>query len=125
MLSGNTRISSRRTTPSIMTTWSTFPVRLFEKLPSVLREVQGEITHLIVDEYQDINPVQYTLLRLLSRNAELCVVGDPNQSIYGFRGGSPGFIRRFSIDFPGAVTFPPFQELPLSPVPSSGLHPRF
>ena len=82
------------------------PVRLFGKLPSLLKEWQEGITHLIVDEYQDINPMQYTLLRILAEKAELCVVGDPNQSIYSFRGGSPEFIRRFAEDYPESVTFP-------------------
>ena len=81
------------------------PVRLFEKVPKFLTEYAQRIRYLIVDEYQDINPIQYTLLRLISTEAVVCAVGDPNQSIYGFRGGSPEFIRRFPNDFSGTRIF--------------------
>ncbi len=81
------------------------PVRLFEKRPAILESVGRSIRHLIIDEYQDINPIQYALIRTLSKTAELCAVGDPNQSIYGFRGSSPGFIRRFQEDFPQGRVF--------------------
>ncbi|UZE93093.1 MAG: ATP-dependent helicase [Candidatus Nealsonbacteria bacterium] len=57
---------------------------------------------LLVDEYQDINKAQFELIQLLSKNQEegLFVVGDDEQSIYSFRGGSTEFIRNFEKDFP-------------------------
>lgn len=81
------------------------PVRLFEKRPQIAEELRRGIRHLIVDEFQDINPTQYALIDALSVGADLCAVGDPNQSIYGFRGASPRFIERFTDDFPGARVF--------------------
>lgn len=59
--------------------------------------------HLLVDEYQDINKPQLQMIRLLSGPdaSGLFVVGDDDQSIYRFRGGSPGFIRNFEKDFGG------------------------
>ncbi|MBN2049788.1 MAG: UvrD-helicase domain-containing protein [Spirochaetales bacterium] len=81
------------------------PVRLFEGVPGKAEAFQERIHHLIVDEYQDINPMQHALLRLLAKNASICAVGDRNQSIYSFRGGSPESIDRFTLDFPGARVF--------------------
>ncbi len=58
-----------------------------------------------VDEYQDVDELQYRLLRLLTTpDANLCVIGDPDQAIYGFRGADVGFFLRFTEDFPGAAT---------------------
>ncbi len=58
-----------------------------------------------VDEYQDIDPVQYELLRLISGDgAGLTAIGDPDQAIYGFRGADVGIFGRFAADFPGAGT---------------------
>jgi DNA helicase-2/ATP-dependent DNA helicase PcrA len=60
--------------------------------------------HIIVDEYQDINPAQYRLLRLLARsNAGVCAVGDPDQAIYAFRGADLENFLNFEKDFPGAA----------------------
>ncbi len=59
---------------------------------------------ILVDEYQDVNEVQYRLLRLLAPgNANLCVVGDPRQAIYGFRGSDRGYFLRFEKDYPEAT----------------------
>ena len=58
-------------------------------------------THLLVDEFQDINDTQYALLRAWSRDAEsLFVIGDPDQSIYGFRGANGRCFERLAEDFP-------------------------
>ena len=56
-----------------------------------------------VDEYQDVDPAQYALLRLLvPPDGDLCVIGDPDQAIYSFRGADVGFFLRFAADFPAA-----------------------
>jgi DNA helicase II / ATP-dependent DNA helicase PcrA len=60
--------------------------------------------HIIVDEYQDINPAQYRLLRLLLNSSHnLCAVGDPDQAIYAFRGADIGNFLNFEQDFPRAA----------------------
>jgi superfamily I DNA/RNA helicase len=59
---------------------------------------------LFVDEYQDINFAQYALMRILAP-AELCVIGDPNQAIYGFRGSDRRFMDRFLVDYPDAAVY--------------------
>ncbi|MBF0295334.1 MAG: UvrD-helicase domain-containing protein [Magnetococcales bacterium] len=71
-----------------------------------LREVwRGRWRWLFVDEFQDIDAGQYALLRhLASRDGELCVIGDPDQSIYGFRGGDPRFFQELARDFAGLRT---------------------
>lgn len=69
--------------------------------PDLWSLFNGTYTHYVVDEFQDVNPVQYALLQgLVSTNAECMVVGDPDQSIYGFRGSDPDFIvKHFERDF--------------------------
>ena len=60
--------------------------------------------HLFVDEFQDVNPVQFQLLRgWLGDRADLCVVGDPNQAIYSWNGADPRLINSFDRLFPGAA----------------------
>ncbi len=60
--------------------------------------------HIIVDEYQDINPLQYRLLMLLAgKGPNLCVVGDADQAIYSFRGADLGNFLRFEKDFPDST----------------------
>ena len=72
----------------------------------LLQDYQGQASHLLVDEYQDINRDQFTLIRLLSSKSPegLYVVGDDDQSIYRFRGGSPAFIKGFKEDFSERAT---------------------
>lgn len=61
----------------------------------------GCFTHLLVDEFQDINPLQYRLIQLWKReNGSLFCIGDPNQSIYGFRGASAECFSRLASDYP-------------------------
>ena len=58
-------------------------------------------TYLMVDEFQDINPVQYELIRLWNQNGrELFVIGDPDQSIYGFRGSDAACFDQLKAEFP-------------------------
>lgn len=64
---------------------------------------QKQFRAILVDEFQDVNAEQYEVLRLLTDGRGLFVVGDDDQSIYGFRGSSPSIMQRFMTDFPGAV----------------------
>lgn len=60
--------------------------------------------HLFVDEYQDLNPLQFRLLRgWLGPGVDLCAVGDPHQAIYGWNGADPGLLAAFSEHWPGAT----------------------
>lgn len=80
------------------------PVHLFESRPDVLAEVQARFRWIAVDEYQDINYAQYRLLRLLTgAGANLCVIGDPDQAIYGFRGADYRYFLQFEKDYPQAL----------------------
>ncbi|MCP4167224.1 MAG: UvrD-helicase domain-containing protein [Chloroflexi bacterium] len=83
---------------------ATLPVQLLEAHTDILLEVQDRFRWLSVDEYQDINDAQYRLLRLLtSGGANLSVIGDPDQAIYGFRGADYRHFLQFEADFPEAV----------------------
>lgn len=79
------------------------------KLLSSRREPTGrarktEFAHVFVDEYQDINTLQHTLLKEFVRlGAILTAIGDPHQAIYSFRGADVSFFERFTDDFPGAA----------------------
>ncbi len=76
-------------------------VKLFEKQPEVLENYQNQFQHILVDEYQDTNYVQYKIVELLSRkHKNIFVVGDDNQSIYGWRGADIKNILNFEKDFP-------------------------
>ena len=80
------------------------PVRLFQENPEALNHYQDHYPYILVDEYQDTNPVQYKLTRLLgSRDENLFVVGDMNQSIYSFRQADYRNILNFEKDFKNAV----------------------
>ncbi len=80
-------------------------VRLFREFPEVRREEAGRFDHILIDEYQDTNQTQYELVRALaSEHRNLCVVGDDDQSIYGWRGAQVEHILNFKHDWPGAQT---------------------
>jgi DNA helicase II / ATP-dependent DNA helicase PcrA len=77
-------------------------VRLFEQCPEVLERYRDRFCWILVDEYQDTNPIQYRLVRLLAgERRNLCVVGDDDQSIYRWRGADIRNILDFEKDFPG------------------------
>jgi DNA helicase-2/ATP-dependent DNA helicase PcrA len=79
------------------------PVRLFREHPDVLEHYQNRWSHLLIDEYQDTNEAQYTLVKyLVAVHGNLCVVGDPDQSIYSWRGANVRNILEFESDYPGA-----------------------
>src|SRR5579859_6917742 len=65
--------------------------------------LQSRFTHLLVDEFQDTNVLQYELLQLLRGNDNVFLIGDPLQSIYGFRGASGSIFDTFRQDFPQAT----------------------
>jgi DNA helicase-2/ATP-dependent DNA helicase PcrA len=78
-------------------------VELFREQPKVLERYQNRFEHILVDEYQDTNHAQYVLVNLLaSRNKNICVVGDEDQSIYGWRGADINNILDFEKDYPDA-----------------------
>ncbi|MCZ8209245.1 MAG: UvrD-helicase domain-containing protein, partial [Aquidulcibacter sp.] len=77
-------------------------ISLFLKEPDLLAEYHDRFKYILVDEYQDTNVAQYLWLRLLARKRKnICVVGDDDQSIYGWRGAEVDNILRFEHDFPG------------------------
>jgi DNA helicase-2/ATP-dependent DNA helicase PcrA len=88
-------------------------VELLQVFPDVAEHYRRRFRHVLVDEYQDTNHAQYTLIRELvgtgrtesgAEPAELCVVGDADQSIYAFRGATIRNIEEFERDFPTART---------------------
>lgn len=80
-------------------------IDLFTQNPEILKDYQSRFKYILVDEYQDTNIAQYLWLRLLaSSHKNLCVVGDDDQSIYGWRGAEVENILRFEQDFPGCKT---------------------
>jgi DNA helicase-2/ATP-dependent DNA helicase PcrA len=81
----------------------TLPVGLLSVSPRLVAEYQDRYRWIFVDEYQDVDPVQYELLRLLCPPAgNLTAIGDPDQAIYSFRGADVGFFLRFTTDFTDA-----------------------
>jgi DNA helicase II / ATP-dependent DNA helicase PcrA len=86
-------------------------VHLLDAFPDVAEHYRRRFRHVLVDEYQDTNIAQYRLIRQLvgvedeaTEPAELCVVGDADQSIYAFRGATIRNILQFEQDYPQAIT---------------------
>ncbi|MCX6235400.1 MAG: UvrD-helicase domain-containing protein [Bacteroidetes bacterium] len=75
--------------------------------PAILSGYRERFRYLFIDEYQDINHSQYQLVRLLmnAEQSNLCVIGDPNQAIYGFRGADVRFIKNFVQDYPATKVY--------------------
>ncbi len=81
-------------------------VRLFEQRPDILDKYQERFRYIMVDEYQDTNGSQYELVRLLAKKyRNICVVGDDDQSIYGWRGADIRNILNFKEDYKDAVVY--------------------
>jgi DNA helicase-2/ATP-dependent DNA helicase PcrA len=82
-------------------------VQVLESFPEARERWQSAFRYVLVDEYQDTNHAQYVLLQLLAKkHMNVCAVGDPDQSIYAFRGADIRNILDFERDFPGTRTIP-------------------
>jgi ATP-dependent DNA helicase UvrD/PcrA len=80
------------------------PVRMLQQHPEKLEQYRRRFRYILVDEYQDTNRAQYQLIKLLGgEHGNVCVVGDDDQSIYGWRGADIRNILDFQKDFPGAT----------------------
>ena len=78
----------------------TYTVKLFENYPDVAAFYRDKFKYISVDEYQDIDENQYKLIRfLVPEYGNICAIGDPNQAIYGFRGGNSKFFNNFKEDY--------------------------
>jgi len=78
--------------------WMT--VEMLQRFPEVRQRYQERLRYILIDEYQDVNAVQYELVKLLSqRHRNICAVGDDDQSIYAFRGADVSILLRFEKDF--------------------------
>ena len=76
---------------------------LFMKRPDILKKWQEKFQYILVDEFQDVNQAQYDVVRMLAAPQDnLFVVGDDDQSVYGFRGAKPGIMKEFMKDYPTA-----------------------
>ena len=83
------------------------PVKLFKNNPEVLEKYQDRFKYILIDEYQDTNEVQYSLTKLLAKKHQnIFIVGDPDQSIYMFRGANYKNILNFEKDYKNAVIIP-------------------
>ena len=81
----------------------TLPVKIFQEFPEILNKYQDRYQYILVDEYQDTNHAQYTLIHLLSqKNKNIFAIGDPDQAIYGWRHADFRNILNFEKDYPDA-----------------------
>ena len=81
--------------------------QLFLQRQDVLEEYRSQFGYVLVDEYQDINPIQYEILKMIIQpHQNLFAVGDDDQSIYGFRGSNPSIMLQFKKDFPNGLIIP-------------------
>jgi DNA helicase-2/ATP-dependent DNA helicase PcrA len=88
----------------------TLPIRLLREDENIAAVVRAELRHVVVDEFQDVNPAQIELLKLLipprehRAGPDLCIVGDDDQAIYAFRGSHPDAFRTFAETWTNAET---------------------
>ena len=74
---------------------------LLKDNPKILKHYQEQFAFILIDEFQDINPIQYEIMKMLAApHNNIFIVGDDDQSIYGFRGASPLIMKQFAKDFP-------------------------
>ncbi|MFJ5714905.1 UvrD-helicase domain-containing protein [Neobacillus sp. NPDC093127] len=77
--------------------------QLLNSSPALLAQYQDRFQYFLIDEFQDVNKVQYELIKLLSgKHKNVCAVGDDDQAIYSFRGSDPSYLLEFEKDFPAA-----------------------
>ena len=80
-------------------------IRTLRENSSIRESLWARLPVILIDEFQDLNAPQYELVKLMTeKDGEITAIGDPNQSIYGFRGSSPDFIQKFLDDFPKTKT---------------------
>ncbi len=80
-----------------------YTLKLFENNPDIKKEYQDRFKYIFIDEYQDIDENQYKLIKYLTLNdTNIFAIGDKNQAIYGFRGGSARFFNNFTLDYKDA-----------------------
>ncbi|NPA95181.1 MAG: ATP-dependent helicase [Thermodesulfobacteria bacterium] len=73
---------------------------LLHEATSIIKDSPDVLpSHLLVDEFQDVNPIQYEMVKGVGKTAWVSVIGDPKQAIYGFRGASPAYIEEFQKEF--------------------------
>ena len=104
----------------------TFPLEIFKKKPSVLKKYQKRWKYILVDEYQDTNRAQFQFLtNLASAHENICVVGDDDQSIYGWRGADVSNILEFEKTFSSCKVFKLFKAKALPPSARVSVNRRF
>ncbi|HZX09387.1 MAG TPA: UvrD-helicase domain-containing protein [Acidobacteriota bacterium] len=83
------------------------PLMLFSQIPSLLNQYKNKFSHMLVDEFQDINFAQYQMIITLmpEKEADIYIIGDPDQAIYGFRGADVRFMKDFLKDYPNASVY--------------------
>ena len=90
-----------------------YSYRLFVTRPDILKSWQEKFTYILVDEFQDINHLQYDIIRMLAEpERNLFVVGDDDQSIYHFRGARPEIMLGFERDYPGRSCWMSITDVP-------------
>lgn len=73
---------------------------LFLERPDILKKWQQRFSYILIDEFQDVNQVQYNVIKMLAKPKDhIFIVGDDDQSIYGFRGAKPGIMKQFELDY--------------------------
>lgn len=78
-------------------------IGIMEDNPQIARQIRNQYRHFVVDEFQDVSPLQYHLLnQWLGGRHDICVVGDVAQTIYSFTGATPKYLLNFEKDHPGA-----------------------